>query len=69
MDVGHGQLHERLRDDPRVVGVEGLNARAMTPSPAGRLRSGLVRKLVKTRGQRHPARRPYSWMRNGGAGR
>jgi 23S rRNA (cytidine1920-2'-O)/16S rRNA (cytidine1409-2'-O)-methyltransferase len=30
VDVGHDQLHERLKSDPRVVGVEGLNARAMT---------------------------------------
>ena len=30
VDVGHGQLHERLRSDPRVIAVEGLNARAMT---------------------------------------
>ncbi|GAP37588.1 TlyA family RNA methyltransferase [Piscinibacter sakaiensis] len=28
IDVGHGQLHERLRADPRVVCHEGLNARA-----------------------------------------
>ena len=27
IDVGHGQLHQRLRDDPRVVATERLNAR------------------------------------------
>lgn len=27
IDVGHGQLHARLRDDPRVTAVEGVNAR------------------------------------------
>lgn len=27
VDVGHGQLHERLRADPRVVSREGVNAR------------------------------------------
>lgn len=27
VDVGHGQLHERLRRDPRVVSREGVNAR------------------------------------------
>ena len=27
LDVGHGQLHERLRQDPRVMALEGLNAR------------------------------------------
>ena len=27
LDVGHGQLHESLVNDPRVVNLEGLNAR------------------------------------------
>lgn len=27
LDVGHGQLHPRLADDPRVVSLEGVNAR------------------------------------------
>ena len=27
VDVGHGQLHERLRRDPRVLSREGVNAR------------------------------------------
>lgn len=30
LDVGHGQLHWRLRTDPRVTVVEGVNARAIT---------------------------------------
>jgi 23S rRNA (cytidine1920-2'-O)/16S rRNA (cytidine1409-2'-O)-methyltransferase len=30
VDVGHGQLHERLRDDPRVVTLERTNIRAAT---------------------------------------
>lgn len=30
VDVGHGQLHARLRDDPRVVCIEGVNARSLT---------------------------------------
>jgi 23S rRNA (cytidine1920-2'-O)/16S rRNA (cytidine1409-2'-O)-methyltransferase len=29
VDVGHGQLHHRLRADPRVVCIEGLNARGL----------------------------------------
>jgi 23S rRNA (cytidine1920-2'-O)/16S rRNA (cytidine1409-2'-O)-methyltransferase len=28
LDVGHGQLHERLRSDARVTAYEGLNARS-----------------------------------------
>jgi 23S rRNA (cytidine1920-2'-O)/16S rRNA (cytidine1409-2'-O)-methyltransferase len=27
LDVGHGQLHERLKSDPRVEALEGVNAR------------------------------------------
>jgi len=33
LDVGHGQLHPRLRDDPRVVVLERVNARALTELP------------------------------------
>jgi len=29
LDVGHGQLHPRLRDDPRVTVLERVNARAL----------------------------------------
>jgi 23S rRNA (cytidine1920-2'-O)/16S rRNA (cytidine1409-2'-O)-methyltransferase len=31
LDVGHGQLDWRLRNDPRVVVREGVNARSLTP--------------------------------------
>lgn len=34
LDVGHGQLHPRVAADPRVVALEGVNARAI---PAGLL--------------------------------
>ncbi|MDP3709470.1 MAG: TlyA family RNA methyltransferase [Polaromonas sp.] len=30
VDVGHGQLHGTLRGDPRVVCIEGVNARSLT---------------------------------------
>jgi len=33
LDVGYGQLHERLRADPRVVVLERTNARALTELP------------------------------------
>jgi len=33
LDVGRGQLHERLRDDPRVMVMEGVNARHLTELP------------------------------------
>lgn len=31
LDVGHGQLHWKLRNDPRVVVHEGINARLLDP--------------------------------------
>ncbi len=31
VDVGHGQLHQKLREDPRVVSIEGKNARYLKP--------------------------------------
>jgi 23S rRNA (cytidine1920-2'-O)/16S rRNA (cytidine1409-2'-O)-methyltransferase len=30
IDVGHGQLHATMRDDARVVCIEGVNARSLT---------------------------------------
>ena len=33
LDVGHGQLHSRIRDDPRVTVLERTNARALTELP------------------------------------
>lgn len=35
VDVGRGQLHERLRRDPRVVVREGRNARHLLPEHVG----------------------------------
>ena len=32
VDVGHGQLREKLCDDPRVVSLEGTDARNLTPA-------------------------------------
>jgi 23S rRNA (cytidine1920-2'-O)/16S rRNA (cytidine1409-2'-O)-methyltransferase len=33
LDVGHGQLHPRIRDDPRAVVLERTNARDVTELP------------------------------------
>lgn len=42
IDVGHGQLHGSLLDDPRVVSLEGVNARELSaPWWAERGRSGV----------------------------
>ncbi|MBL8720476.1 MAG: TlyA family RNA methyltransferase [Myxococcales bacterium] len=35
VDVGYGQLHDKLRRDPRVVVLERTNARTMTPATLG----------------------------------
>jgi 23S rRNA (cytidine1920-2'-O)/16S rRNA (cytidine1409-2'-O)-methyltransferase len=35
VDVGHGQLHERLRDDPRVTMLERTNVRHLDLDTAG----------------------------------
>ncbi len=35
IDVGHGQLDWRIRQDPRVVVYEGVNARALDPALLG----------------------------------
>jgi 23S rRNA (cytidine1920-2'-O)/16S rRNA (cytidine1409-2'-O)-methyltransferase len=33
LDVGRAQLHERLREDPRVIVMEGVNSRHLTELP------------------------------------
>ena len=33
LDVGYGQLHDKIRDDPRVTVLERVNARSLTELP------------------------------------
>ncbi|PDT40678.1 MULTISPECIES: TlyA family RNA methyltransferase [Sinorhizobium] len=42
VDVGHGQMHPRIAEDPRVTNIEGLNARAMTADDIGNRAIGFV---------------------------
>lgn len=35
VEVGHGQLHPRLADDPRCITLEGINARYLTAGTLG----------------------------------
>ena len=42
VDVGHGQLHERLRADDRVVDLERQNIRTITPDLVGGPVDGVV---------------------------
>ena len=42
VDVGHGQLHERIRGDARVTAIEGVNARELTAQQAGATDGGFA---------------------------
>jgi 23S rRNA (cytidine1920-2'-O)/16S rRNA (cytidine1409-2'-O)-methyltransferase len=42
VDVGHGQLHAKLRDDPRVTALEGVNARHLDAATLPRQPFGLI---------------------------
>ena len=67
VDVGHRQLHERLRQDGRVVCVEGLNARSMTATDLQAACELALSEVVEESedNDTQPVA-PYSWMRNGG---
>lgn len=68
VDVGHGQLHERLRADANVICIEGLNARAMTADAL----QDACEEVLSERWEEDPEDNdtqptaPYGWMRNGG---
>lgn len=67
IDVGHDQLHDRLRSDARVVCVEGVNARSLTAQAlelACELALSEVIEVEEDNDTQPEA--PYSWMRNGG---
>jgi 23S rRNA (cytidine1920-2'-O)/16S rRNA (cytidine1409-2'-O)-methyltransferase len=71
VDVGRGQLHERLRTDPRVVVVDGVNARSLSarevPEPCGiatldvSFHIGAEDPARAARGAAARGRRPGSW--------
>lgn len=42
IDVGHGQLHPKLRDDPRVTALEGVNARHLDAATLARQQFDLI---------------------------
>ncbi len=35
VDVGHGQLHPRLKTEPRLTAIEGVNCRHLSPADLG----------------------------------
>lgn len=67
VDVGHAQLHEKLRSDPRVVCVEGMNARSVTPESLRDACEEALSEVVEDEedNETQPSA-PYAWMRNGG---
>jgi 23S rRNA (cytidine1920-2'-O)/16S rRNA (cytidine1409-2'-O)-methyltransferase len=42
LDVGHAQLDQKLRNDPRVTDIEGLNARNLTQGDLSTLTQAIV---------------------------
>ncbi|RYF63876.1 MAG: TlyA family RNA methyltransferase, partial [Comamonadaceae bacterium] len=68
VDVGHSQLHDSLRQDPRVVAVEGLNARSVTAASLQEACEEALSEQVEQDPDDNDTQpeAPYSWMRNGG---
>jgi 23S rRNA (cytidine1920-2'-O)/16S rRNA (cytidine1409-2'-O)-methyltransferase len=67
VDVGHGQLHERLRSDLRVVCVEGVNARSLTAQALQQACELALSEVIEAEEDNETQpEAPYSWMRNGG---
>lgn len=67
VDVGHDQLHDQLRSDSRVVCVEGVNARSLTPQALELACDVALSEVIETEEDNETQpEAPYSWMRNGG---
>lgn len=67
VDVGHDQLHTKLRADARVVCLEGLNARALTPDALVAAWDDAWSEDVEDEEDNETQpKAPYAWMRNGG---
>ena len=67
VDVGHSQLHERLRSDDRVICVESFNARTLTPeSLEVACDEALCDVIEEEEDNDTQPEAPYAWMRNGG---
>ncbi|MDO5289070.1 MAG: TlyA family RNA methyltransferase [Pseudomonadota bacterium] len=68
VDVGQGQLHERLRADARVIAVEGCNARHLTLQALQQACEDALSEQVEAEPDDNDTQptAPYAWMRNGG---
>lgn len=67
IDVGHSQLHDRLRSDERVICVESFNARTLTPESLEQACDDALCEVIEEEedNDTQPVA-PYAWMRNGG---
>lgn len=67
VDVGQGQLHAQLRQDARVVCLEGLNARTLTPSSLQEAWQAAGVETAEPPAQDDtPPENPYRWMSGDG---
>ena len=67
VDVGHSQLHERLRSDERVICVESFNARTLTPESLEVACDEALSDVIEEEEDNDTQpQAPYAWMRNGG---
>ncbi|QXZ09762.1 TlyA family RNA methyltransferase [Comamonas sp. Y33R10-2] len=67
VDVGHSQLHERLRNDERVICVESFNARTLTPESLEEACDEALSEVLEVEEDNDTQpQAPYAWMRNGG---
>ena len=66
VDVGHDQVHALVRNDPRVVCLEGINARALTPEALAHAWEAAWSDVADESDDEREPEAPYAWMRNGG---
>ncbi|GAB2736395.1 hypothetical protein GCM10027019_15110 [Melaminivora jejuensis] len=68
VDVGQGQAHERLQGDVRVIVVEGVNARHLTPEALQEACEEALCERIEAEPEDNETQpqAPYAWMRNGG---
>ncbi len=67
IDVGHGQLHPKVKNDPRVRSFEGINARDMRPEDLPYAQYDLAVMDLAFISQRKVLRNVWDFIRPGGA--
>ena len=66
IDVGHGQLAKKLIDDSRVVNIEGVNVKDVTPDTIGGVTPDFVCADLSFISARYPAHAAYRLLGAGG---